>query len=69
MSLKSTGELFVMTRKNDAKLEGELTSHFKIDLRYLTNFDPSTQKSQICTLMGSFCFKYITFESKKYTEN
>ena len=54
MSLKSTGELFVMTRKNDAKLEGKSTSRFKIDLRYLTNFDPSTQKSQICTLMGSF---------------
>ena len=42
MSLKSTEELFVMTVKNDAKLEEELTCHFKVDIRNLTNFDPST---------------------------
>ena len=30
-----------MTMKNDAKLEEELTYHFKIDMRNLTNFDPS----------------------------
>ena len=35
-----------MTIKNDAKFETELTCHFKIDLRNLTNFDSSTQKSQ-----------------------
>ena len=46
MSLKFTGELCVMTMKNDAKFEIELTCHFKIDMRNLTNFDPSTQKSQ-----------------------
>ena len=46
MSLKLTGELCVMTMKNDAKFEIELTCHFKIDMRNLTNFDPSTQKSQ-----------------------
>ena len=46
MSLKLTGELFVMTMKNDAKLEKELTCHFKIDMSTLMNFDPSTQKSQ-----------------------
>ena len=34
-----------MTMKNDAKIE-ELTCQFKIDMRNLTNFDPSTQKSQ-----------------------
>ena len=45
MSLKFTGELCVMTLKNDAKIEEELTFQFKID-RNLTNFDPSTQKSQ-----------------------
>ena len=28
--------------KNDAKFEEELTSHFKIDMRNLMNFDPST---------------------------
>ena len=34
-----------MTMMNDTKIEEELTSHFKIDMRNLTNFDPSTQKS------------------------
>ena len=35
-----------MTMKNDAKFEEELTCRFKIDMRNLTNFDPSTQKPQ-----------------------
>ena len=34
-----------MTMKNDTKIEEELTCHFKTDMRNLTNFDPSTQKS------------------------
>ena len=46
MSLKLKGELCVMTMKNDAKFEIELTCHIKIDRRNLTNFDLSTQKSQ-----------------------
>ena len=46
MSLKFTGELCVMTMKNDAKFERELTCQFKIDMRNLTNFQPTTQKSQ-----------------------
>ena len=46
MSLKFTGEFCVMTMKNDAKFEEELTCQFKIDRRNLTNSDPSTQKSQ-----------------------
>ena len=46
MSLKFTGELFVKTAKNNAKYEEELTYHFKIETRSLTNFDPSTRKSQ-----------------------
>ena len=46
MSLKLTGELSVMTMKNDAKLEEELTCCFKIDMRTLMNFNPTTQKSQ-----------------------
>ena len=45
MSLKSTEELSVMTMKNDTKFEEELTCHFKVDMRNLTNFDPSTWKS------------------------
>ena len=46
MSLKFTGEFFVMTMQNDTKFEKELTCHFKINMRDLTNFDPSTRKSQ-----------------------
>ena len=46
MSLKFTRELCVITMKNDAKCEEELTCQFKIDMRNLTNFDLSTQKSQ-----------------------
>ena len=46
MSLKFTGDLCVMTMKNDAKIEEELTYQFKIDMRNLTNFDSSTQKYQ-----------------------
>ena len=38
MSLKFTGELCVMTMKNDAKFEEEWTCQFKIDMRNLTNF-------------------------------
>ena len=34
-----------MAMKNDAKIGIELTCRFKIDMRNLTNFDPSTWKS------------------------
>ena len=39
-----------MTLKNDEKSEEELTCHFKIDIRNLTNFDSRTWKSQQITL-------------------
>ena len=42
MSLKSKEELCVMAMKNDAKLGEELTCHFKLGMRNLMNFDPST---------------------------
>ena len=45
MSLKFPEELCVMTMKNDTKIEEELTFCFKIDMRNLTNFHPSTRKS------------------------
>ena len=35
-----------MAMKNDTKFEGQLTCQLNIDMRNLTNFDPSTQKSQ-----------------------
>ena len=49
---------------NYAKFEEELTCHFKVDMRNLTNFDSSISK--IFILMGSFWAKYILFELKKY---
>ena len=50
MSWKFTGEICVITMKNDTKFEEELTFQFKIDTRNLTDFDPSTWKSQKSTL-------------------
>ena len=46
MSLKFTMELCVMRIKNDAKFEEDSTCQFKSNMRNLTHFDPSTQKSQ-----------------------
>ena len=50
MSLKFRDKLCVMTMKNDAKFEEELSCYFKIDIRNLTNFDWSTQKYKKFTL-------------------
>ena len=46
MCLKSTEELSVMKMKNDTKFEEEMTCHFKVGMRNLTNFESSTCKSQ-----------------------
>ena len=46
MSLKFTGKFCVMIMKNDTKFEEEWACQFKIDMRNLTNLNPSTQKSQ-----------------------
>ena len=46
MTLKFAEEVCVMTMKNNAKFEEELTCHFKTDMRNLTNFDSRTQKSK-----------------------
>ena len=46
MTLKFTEELFVMTIKNNAKFEEELTFHFKTDTRNITNFYLNTRKSK-----------------------
>ena len=45
MSLKFVEELCVMKLKNDAKIEVNLTCQFKIEMRNLTNFNPSTRKT------------------------
>ena len=60
MSLKSTEESCVMTMKNDAKFEEELTCQFKIDMRNLMNFDPSTGKPQ------RFSFQWAPIEQSIY---
>ena len=55
MSLTFTEEFCVMAIKFDAKFKEELTCHFKIDMRNLTNLDSSSQKSKnSCSLIGSF---------------
>ena len=46
MRLKFKEKLCAMTMKNDAKLEEELTCHFKIDMSNLTNFDSSSRKAK-----------------------
>ena len=39
-----------MALMNNKKSKEEFTFRFKIDIRNLTNFEPSTQKSQTFTL-------------------
>ena len=39
-----------MTLESDTNFEKQLTCQFKTDRRNLTNFDPSTRKSQIFAL-------------------
>ena len=46
MSLKYTGELWIINMKNDAKIEEEFLGQFNIGIRSLMNFDLSTRKSQ-----------------------
>ena len=65
VTLKFTEELCVMTMKNNAKFEEELTFHFKTDMRNLTNFDSSTQKSKKLLFNWLLWPKYIMFELRK----
>ena len=46
MAVKLVEEFCVMTMKNNAKFEEELSGYFKADMTNLTNFDPSTRKSK-----------------------
>ena len=54
-----------MTLKSDAKFQEKPICCFKND-KNLVNFDPSTQVSKICTLIGPFRANYIMFGLKKY---
>ena len=57
-----------MKMKNDAKIEEELAYQFKINMRNLTNFDPTLKNLKICILIGCFWPKYTMFELKKKIE-
>ena len=46
VTLNFTEELNVMKMNNNTKIEEELTCCFKIDMRNVTNFDPSIRKSK-----------------------
>ena len=54
-----------MALKNDAKFEEKPIFCFKNN-KNLVNFDPGTQVKKICSLIGSFCAKYLTFNLEKY---
>ena len=64
MSLKFTEELCVVKMKNDAKYEEDLTCKFKIDMRNLTNLDPSTQNLKNLRLNGLLSTKVSAKKSK-----
>ena len=68
MNWKFTEELCAMPMNNDKKPEEELTRRFITDIRNLTNFDSSTQKSENLHFNGFFWPKYITLELRKYRE-
>ena len=66
MSVKFIVELYVMTMKNDIKIEEKLTCRFKTDMNF-TKFDLSTQKVYFFLfLIGSLRPKYTLFELQKY---
>ena len=65
MSLKFTGELCVMTMKNDAKFEEELTCHFKIDMWNLTNFDRALKNLKNLHFNGLLLNKVYNVGGKK----
>ena len=54
MSEPKSEELCVISLKNDAKFEKELTCTPKNDMKNLANFDVTLESLKICTLMGSF---------------
>ena len=56
---------YVMTMKNHANFEEELTCRFKTGMSNLTNFDPSTQKSQNLNFIGLLLNKVYNVSAKK----
>ena len=67
MRLKFTEQLCLMTMKNDANFEEELTCRFKIDMGNLMNFLIQALKClENFHFKGFFWTKYILFELKQY---
>ena len=54
-----------MTMKSDAKFEEQLTFRFQTDIMNLTNFDPSTQKSQKSAPSGVLLIKVCNVLDKR----
>ena len=61
---KSTEELSFMKPERDTTFGKESTCRFKIGMRNLTNFDPSTRKSQKFTLSLLLRKVYIVWAKK-----
>ena len=57
-------EICLMALNSDPKFKEKLTFCLKNDMRNLMYFNLSSENLKICTLMGYFCQKYVTFELK-----
>ena len=64
LSQKNAQELCIITLKNYAKFEGELTCTLKNDMRNLVNFTGTLKNLKICTLRDFFVQGNIKFELK-----
>ena len=65
MSLIFTGDSCVLTMRNGAKFERELTCCFKIPMRNLTNFDPSSWTS---LLLSKLCIVWLHWRGMQNLE-
>ena len=54
-----------MILKSDPNFEEILALCLNIVMRNLMNLTQSVERLKICTLMGYFCRKYVTFKLKK----
>ena len=59
-------KLCLITLRNHAKFEEELTCALKNDMGNFANFDTAFESLKICALMGFFLPNYIMFQLKNY---
>ena len=64
-SKKGMEEICLMIPTSGAKFEEKLIFCFKND-KNLVNLIGALKSLKNCTLIGSFCAKYTTFDPKKY---